>query len=361
MSRFWSELAASLVPYVPGEQPKDKKYIKLNTNENPYPPSPAVLEALRGATNGDLRLYPDPNSTALTDTIAAYHGLPSASVFVGNGSDEILAFAFAALFRQSESVYFPDITYSFYPVYASLYGLETVKVPLTDQYDVPVEAFHGAGGGIIIPNPNAPTSKYVPVEGIRSILDHNPDRVVVVDEAYIDFGGESAVKLIADYPNLLVVQTMSKSRSLAGLRVGFALGQPDLIEGLNRVKNSFNSYTIDRLASAGATAALKDEDYFQECRRKVIATRERISGQLRELGFDVPESKANFVFISHPDKPAEELFRKLREKGILVRYFNKPRIDNRLRVSVGTDEEMDAFVAALRELIVEAAAGADVK
>ncbi|AJY76651.1 histidinol-phosphate transaminase [Paenibacillus beijingensis] len=359
MSRYWSELAASLVPYVPGEQPKDKKYIKLNTNENPYPPSPAVLEALRGAAGGDLRLYPDPSSTALTETIAEYYRLPPASVFVGNGSDEILAFAFAALFRTSEPVYYPDITYSFYPVYASLYGLESVKVPLTDDFDVPIESFYNVDGGIIIPNPNAPTSKYVALEGIRSILEHNPDRVVVVDEAYIDFGGESAVKLIHDFPNLLVVQTLSKSRSLAGLRVGFALGHPDLIDGLNRVKNSFNSYTIDRLASAGAVAALKDEIYFQQCCRNVIATRERIAGQLRELGFDVPESKANFLFIAHPDKPAEELFRKLRDKGILVRYFNKPRIDNRLRVSIGTDEEMDAFVAALRELTVAAAAGKD--
>lgn len=351
LSKFWSPLAASLVPYVPGEQPKDKKYIKLNTNENPYPPSSLVIEAITAAANDDLRLYPDPTCEALVKAAADYYGLSPKQAFVGNGSDEILAFAFAAFFKPDKPILFPDITYSFYKVYAKLYNLQTELIPLNEQFHVEAEAYNKDNGGVIIPNPNAPTAQLLPLNDIRKILDMNPDQVVVIDEAYIDFGGESAVSLINDYPNLLVVQTLSKSRSLAGLRVGFAFGSEELMDGLNRIKNSFNSYTIDRLAMAGAIAALQDEAYFRDTTEKVIRTREHTVQQLKELGFKVTDSKANFVFISHPSVSAKLIFQQLREKGVLVRYFDQPRIDEYLRVSIGTDEEMAAFVQALKEII----------
>lgn len=351
MSKFWSPLTASLVPYVPGEQPKDKTYIKLNTNENPYPPSPRVIEAIAGANNADLRLYPDPTCESLVQATANYYGLPAAQVFVGNGSDEILAFAFAAFFDPAKKILFPDITYSFYKVYAKLYGLSTELIPLDEQFNVPVDAFHPDNGGVIIPNPNAPTAQLLSIGQIRMLLAGQPNQVVIIDEAYIDFGGQSAIELIQDFPNLLVVQTLSKSRSLAGLRVGFAFGSEELIEGLNRIKNSFNSYTIDRLALAGAVAALEDDAYFRDTAARVIETRERVTKQLLELGFKVTDSKANFVFISHTEIAAKVLFQQLREKGVLVRYFDQARIDQYLRVSIGTDEEMDAFVAALQEII----------
>ncbi|QMV44679.1 histidinol-phosphate transaminase [Cohnella cholangitidis] len=351
MSKYWNELTASLVPYVPGEQPKDQQYIKLNTNENPYPPSPKVLEAIRNATNADLRLYPDPNCDQLREALAGYYRLSKEQAFVGNGSDEILAFAFQAFFSASKTILFPDITYTFYPVYADLYGLNYETIPTDDEFNIDAERFCVPNGGIIIPNPNAPTARFMVVDQLKIILDANPDQVVIVDEAYIDFGGESVVSWVKEYPNLLVVQTLSKSRSLAGLRVGMAFGHPDLIEGLNRVKNSFNSYTLDRLALAGAVAAIKDQSYFEETNRKVIATRERTSEELKRLGFRVIESKANFVFISHERLPASEIFSTLKRRGILVRYFNKPRINEYLRVSIGTDEEMDALVSALTEIV----------
>jgi len=351
LSKYWSELTASLVPYVPGEQPKDQKYIKLNTNENPYPPSPKAIEAIRAAAGADLRLYPDPSCDALRETIAAYYGLTNEHVFVGNGSDEILAFAFPAFFSASRPILFPDITYTFYPVYAQLYGLAYETVPTDEQFRIYARDYNVPNGGIVLPNPNAPTARYLLIEEIHEILETNKDQVVIVDEAYIDFGGESAVRFVKEYPNLLVVQTLSKSRSLAGLRVGMAMGHPDLIEGLNRVKNSFNSYTLDRLAMAGAIAAIKDRAYFEETTGKVTATRDRTVEALRPLGFETVESKANFIFITHPHRSAKDLFSALRDRGILVRYFNKPRIDQYLRVSIGTDEEMDSFIAALREIV----------
>ncbi|CAM4156602.1 histidinol-phosphate transaminase [Paenibacillus alkaliterrae] len=350
MSKFWSPLTASLVPYVPGEQPKDKTYIKLNTNENPYPPSPKVIDAIKAAANADLRLYPDPTCEGLIQAAAAYYGLPAQQVFAGNGSDEILAFAFAAFFDPAKKLLFPDITYSFYKVYAKLYGLQTELIPLDEQFNVQVDRFHSDNGGVIIPNPNAPTAQLLPLDEIRALLENNPNQAVVIDEAYIDFGGESAVQLISEYPNLLVVQTLSKSRSLAGLRVGFAFGSEELIEGLNRIKNSFNSYTLDRLALAGAVASFEDEAYFRETTAKVIATRERVTEQVISLGFKATESKANFVFISHPSIAAKGIFQQLRDRGVLVRYFDQPRINEYLRVSIGTDEEMDALIAALREI-----------
>lgn len=351
MSKFWNELTASLVPYIPGEQPKDQQYIKLNTNENPYPPSPKVLEAIRNATNADLRLYPDPNCDQLREALADYYRLSKEQAFVGNGSDEILAFAFQAFFSASKTILFPDITYTFYPVYADLYGLNYETIPTDDEFNIDAKRFCVPNGGIIIPNPNAPTARFMIVDQLKIILDANPGQVVIVDEAYIDFGGESVASWVTEYPNLLVVQTLSKSRSLAGLRVGMAFGHPDLIEGLNRVKNSFNSYTLDRLALAGAVAAIKDQAYFEETNRKVIATRERTSVELKQLGFRVIESKANFVFISHDRLAASEIFSTLKRRGILVRYFNKPRINEYLRVSIGTDQEMDALVSALTEIV----------
>lgn len=351
MSKFWSPLTASLVPYVPGEQPKDKTYIKLNTNENPYPPSPKAIEAITAAANADLRLYPDPTCDALVQATAAYYGLPKQQVFVGNGSDEILAFAFAAFFDPAKPILFPDVTYSFYKVYAKLYGLQTELIPLDEQFNVQVNRFRQDNGGIVIPNPNAPTAQLLPLEGIKTLLENNPNQAVIIDEAYIDFGGQSAVELVQHYPNLLVVQTLSKSRSLAGLRVGFAFGSEELIEGLNRIKNSFNSYTLDRLALAGAIASFEDEAYFKETTAKVIHTREHVTAQLHELGFKATESKANFVFISHPAIAAKGIFQQLRDKGVLVRYFDQPRIDEYLRVSIGTDEEMAAFIQALKEII----------
>ncbi|GKU76981.1 histidinol-phosphate transaminase [Paenibacillus sp. L3-i20] len=353
MSKYWSPLTASLVPYVPGDQPKDKSYIKLNTNENPYPPSSKVLTAIAEAANSDLRLYPDPTCDTLVQEAARYYGLSPKQTFVGNGSDEILAFAFAAFFDPAKPVLFADITYSFYKVYAQMYSLRPKLIPLDEDFNIPLHQFEGDHGGIIIPNPNAPTAKLLPLSDIVTLLERNQERVVIIDEAYIDFGGESAVKLIDQYPNLLVVQTLSKSRSLAGLRVGFAFGSEELIQGLDRIKNSFNSYTMDRLALPGAVAALQDEEHFQAITEKVIRTRDRVTDQLLELGFKVTDSKANFVFITHQTLAAKEMFLLLREKGVLVRYFASPRIDNYLRVSIGTDEEMDVFIAALKEVICE--------
>lgn len=351
MSPYWSKTLRQLEPYVPGEQPQDRKYIKLNTNENPYPPSPRVLEAIRQAADESLRLYPDPDCRLLRETIAAYYGLQTDQVFVGNGSDEVLAFSFLAFFDRENAVLFPDITYSFYPVYADLFDLEYHTVPLDEDFNIPETGFRQENGGVILSNPKAPTAQYLPLSSIRRILEDNPDRAVIIDEAYIDFGGESAVSLIDDYPNLLVIQTLSKSRSLAGMRIGFAMGHRELIEGLNRIKNSFNSYTLDRLAITAAVEAFRDEEYFQETRTKIIRTRERVSEALRQMDFTVLDSRANFIFVRHPNVKAEELFSYLKEKGILVRYFNKPRVRDFLRVTIGTDREMDSVLQALKERI----------
>jgi len=351
MSRFWSDVNKGLSPYTPGEQPRNEKCIKLNTNENPYPPSPGVIAAIEKNLNKSLRLYPDPSSEEIRTAIAEYYNLKKEQVYAGNGSDELLAFAFLAFFNPGgPPILFPDITYSFYKVYAALFKIDYELVPLDDDFSIRPEMFFKNNGGVIIANPNAPTGKFLPLESVIAVLEHNPCKVVIIDEAYIDFGGNSAVGLIEKYPNLLVIQTFSKSRALAGLRVGFALAQEELIEGLDRIKNSVNSYTLDRLSLAGAIAAIKDDAYFQEVRRKITATRERVSSQLRDMGFKVIPSMANFIFITHPFMPAAELFLKLRGKGILVRYFKEPGIDNHLRVSIGTDEEMDLFIGALKEI-----------
>jgi len=351
LSKYWSRFVTDLKPYVPGEQPKDKKYIKLNTNENPYPPSPKAIEAAKSAATGDLRLYPMPECDNLREAIACNFGLNKSNVYVGNGSDEMLAFTFLAFFKKDKPILFPDITYSFYPVYCELYQIDYKLVELDENFDIPVDGFNRPNGGIIFPNPNAPTSKLMPLEGIGTILNKNPESVVVIDEAYIDFGGESAIRLINRYPNLLVIQTFSKSRSLAGLRIGFAAGQEHLIEALSRIKNSVNSYVLDRVALASAEAAIKDVEYFNETRHKVICTRDRTIAEMRKLGFSIPDSAANFIFASHKSIGAEELFLKLKERGILVRHFASPRIENYLRISVGTDEEMSFLVEVLKEIL----------
>lgn len=351
MSKYWSDKVKSLKPYIPGEQPKDKKYIKLNTNENPYPPSPKVIQAIKAAANGDLKLYPDPEVEILRNTIANYYGIEKDEVFIGNGSDEVLGFSFMAFFNPGKPILFPDISYSFYKVYANLFDIEYKLVSLDEDFNIPLNEFLKENGGIVIPNPNAPTAKYLEVEKLKKLLEANVNNVVIIDEAYIDFGGESSVKLISHYPNLLVVQTLSKSRSLAGLRVGFAMGNKELIKALNMVKNSINSYTIDRIALAGANAAFVDNDYFETTRKKIVKTRERTIESLRKLGFKVTDSKANFIFISHPKIYAGELFKELKSRGILVRYFKDERIDNYLRVSIGTDDEMNKFIEVLEEII----------
>ncbi len=350
MSRFWSPVVRTLTPYVPGEQPKLSNLIKLNTNENPYGPSPRVLEALRAEAAESLRLYPDPNADRLKRTLADYHGVKPAQVFVGNGSDEVLAHVFLGLLKQDAPLLYPDISYSFYPVYCGLYGIEYRQVPLTDTMEIDVDAYDAPCGGIIFPNPNAPTGRLLPLGAIERLATRHADRVVVIDEAYVAFGGDSAIALVDRHPNLLVVQTLSKSRSLAGLRVGFAIGHPDLIEALERVKNSFNSYPLDRFAMAGAVSAFEDEGYFQETRQAVIRSREKLTADLTALGFTVLPSAANFVFTTHPGQDAGKLAAALRERGIIVRHFRQPRIEQYLRITVGTPAECDALIAALGEL-----------
>ncbi|WP_374510043.1 histidinol-phosphate transaminase [Niveibacterium sp.] len=352
MSRFWSDVVRGLTPYVPGEQPKLANLVKLNTNENPYGPSPRVLAAIAGEAGEALRLYPDPNADRLKAAIAAHHGITPAQVFVGNGSDEVLAHAFMALLKHDAPLLFPDISYSFYPVYCGLYGIEPGIVPLDDKFGIRIDDYIGRrNGGIIFPNPNAPTGCLLPLSEIERLLEHNTDSVVVVDEAYVDFGGESAISLIDRFPNLLVVQTLSKSRSLAGLRVGFAAGHPDLIEALERVKNSFNSYPLDRLAILGAVAAFEDDPYFRQCCDKVIASRTRLVEALGTLGFEVLPSAANFIFARHPQRDAATLAAQLRERSIIVRHFRQPRIEQFLRITIGTDAQCDTLLAALKEIL----------
>ena len=351
MKEYWSKRARDLVPYTPGEQPRQRNWIKLNTNENPYPPSQKALAAIRAAAGETLRLYPDPECTSLREALAATFDLKPAQVFVGNGSDEVLALCFQAFFDPERTILFPDVTYSFYPVFAGLYGLSYREVPLDERFGLPLESFVGDNGGVVIANPNAPTGRAVSLCDIRTLLEGNPESVVIVDEAYVDFGAQSAVPLIDSYPNLVVVQTMSKSRALAGLRVGFALGNENLIAALNSVKNSFNSYTLDRLALAGAEGALRDGDYLRAITMKISSTRDWAADRLKRMGFEVSDSAANFLFISHPDIPAKVLLDGLRERGILVRWWDKPRISNYLRITVGTDQEMEALCQALTQMI----------
>ncbi|QJD30705.1 histidinol-phosphate transaminase [Methylococcus geothermalis] len=356
MNPYWSALVRDLRPYVPGEQPKLSNLVKLNTNENPYPPSPKVLEAIRAELGASLRLYPDPNAETLKRAIAQYQGIGTDQVFVGNGSDEVLAHAFQALLKHPLPILFPDITYSFYPVYCGLYDIAYTCVPLTDSYEIRVEDYMRPNGGIVFPNPNAPTGRLLPLADIETLLGRNRDSVVIVDEAYIDFGGDSAAALVNQFPNLLVIQTLSKSRSLAGLRVGFAFGHEGLIEALERVKGSFNSYPLDRLAIAGGVAAFEDRDHFEWSRQAIMWTRQWVAQALADLGFEVLPSAANFVFARHPSHDAGELAAALRERHIIVRHFRLPRIDQFLRVTIGTEEECQILLDALSELVAGKAA-----
>lgn len=363
MTRFISNLAGSLVPYVPGEQPKDKKYVKLNTNENPYPPSPAVIEAITRETE-NLRLYPDPDADAAREAAADYYNqalnlqgeaaLDKRNIFIGNGSDEILALLCPTFFTDRK-IAFPDITYTFYPVITSLFQVPICILPLKDDFSLDEEAMlplPEEAAGMILCNPNAPTGKAVGLDVIRKVLEANPDKLIIVDEAYVDFGAETAVSLINEYDNVLVVQTLSKSRQLAGIRSGMAIACHELIQALDTVKNTFNSYTADRLAIAACKAAFEDTAYFDETRKKIMETREETTAKLKEMGFDVIDSSSNFLFVEPPASiRAETLFQELRSKGVLVRYFNKPKIDNRLRVTIGTPEEMDFFFEKVTEIL----------
>lgn len=351
MSRFWTDRVRALEPYVPGEQPKVADLVKLNTNENPFPPSPRVIEAIRAAAGDGLRLYPPPEADTLKTVIAGYHGLAPEQVFVGNGSDEVLAHCFQAFFAGGGDILFPDITYSFYPVYCRLYDVGYRRVPLAEDFTLEPGDYRRDNAGIIFPNPNAPTGCLLGLTAIERLLQDNGDSLVVVDEAYIDFGGNSAAALVARYPNLLVVQTLSKSRSLAGLRVGFALGHRDLIEGLTRVKNSFNSYPLDNLAIAGAIASFEDESYFRECRRAVMDSRQEMTRALAERGFSVLPSAANFLFVRHPDLAGDRLAEGLRRQGVIVRHFHQPRIESFVRITVGNDHQHRRLLAALDRLL----------
>ena len=359
MSRFWSKVVHGLTPYVPGEQPQIDGLIKLNTNECPYPPSDKVLQAIAAQTTGDLRLYPDPQATGLKAAIAHHHGLKAEQVFVGNGSDEVLAHAFIALLRHPAPLLHPDISYSFYPVYARLYGIETREIALRADFSIAVDDYLQAGpnGGIIFPNPNAPTGMALPLAEVERLLAGNPDSVVVVDEAYVDFGGQTAAPLIDRYPQLLVIRTLSKAWALAGLRVGYALGHPDLIEALSRVKDSFNSYPLDRLALAGATAALSDAAWLAQTSARIQASREALSEGLRARGFEVLPSQANFVFARHPAHEGASLAAQLRKQRILVRQFARPqRIADFLRITIGTPQQCEALLNAYDAVAQQTAA-----
>jgi histidinol-phosphate aminotransferase len=349
---FWSATARSLSPYTPGEQPRIEGLVKLNTNECPLPPSPRALEAMRAAANESLRLYPDPESLALRETLARHHGLRAENIFVGNGSDEVLAHAFVALLKHERPLLFPDVTYSFYPVWARLYGVNFQTVALDEAMRLRVDDYHrNAAGAIVFANPNAPTGVALSRDAIAQMLAQHSDIPVVVDEAYVNFGGESAVPLIAAHPNLLVVRTFSKSRALAGLRVGYALGQPSLIDALTRVKNCFNSYPLGQIAQAGAIASIEDESYFRASVKTIVAEREAMTAPLGELGFAVLPSSANFIFARHKTAKGADLARALRDRAVLVRHFNAPRIEDFLRITIGTAEQTDKLVAALREIL----------
>ncbi|MCH4248456.1 MAG: histidinol-phosphate transaminase [Acinetobacter populi] len=352
--RFWSPQVRELEPYVPGEQPKIQNLLKLNTNENPYPPSAKVAEAVQSvlADQADvLKLYPDPDATLLKQAIARQQHVELSQVFVGNGSDEVLAHIFKAFFVQDKPLLYPDISYSFYPVYSQFFALNTIEVPLTETFEINIADYHQPNGGVILANPNAPTGRAITLDQIKQLLEQNADSVVVIDEAYVDFGAESAVSLVNQYDNLVVCQTTSKSRSLAGLRVGYAIAQAHLIAALETVKNSFNSYPIDRFAIAAAVASFDDQSYFEQQCEKVIANRKQLVAKMQQLGFEILPSKANFVFATHPQHQAIDLAKGLREQGVIVRHFNRPRIDQFLRITIGTPEQNQRLIDSLKQIL----------
>lgn len=343
----WEDNVRKMVPYVAGEQPKSKDVIKLNTNECPYPPAPAVAKLAQEMDTGLFRLYPDTDSTSLTNALAEYYGVKTSQVFVGVGSDDVLSLCFLTFFNSDKPILFPDVTYSFYDVWADLYRIPYKTVPLKDDWSIDVEGFKQENGGVIFPNPNAPTGLFSSLEKVEEIIKANPDVVVIVDEAYIDFGGESALPLLEKYENLLIVQTFSKSRAMAGLRIGFCMGNEKIIKYLNDVKFSVNSYTMNRPAQTLGVLAVKDDAYFKEITGKVMATREWTKKELSRLGFTFPDSKANFIFASHESVPAKDIFNYLRGHNIYVRFWDKPRINNHLRITIGTDDQMRMLIAAL--------------
>lgn len=347
----WKDNVRNVVPYTPGEQPDNKNIIKLNTNENPYPPSKLVKQALKDFNTDDLKLYPNPKAADLVREIAAYHHVKEENVFVGVGSDDVIGMAFLTFFNSKKPILFPDVTYSFYSVWADLYQIPYERPALDENFKLVKKDYDRENGGIIIPNPNAPTAIYEDLSIIEEIIAKNQDVVVIIDEAYIDFGGRSALELISQYDNLLVVRTYSKSRSMAGIRIGYAIGSKELIQYLNAVKNSYNSYTMNQPAIVAGVASLKDEAYFTEIIEKIVATRERVKKVLAELGFTVTDSLANFLFVSHKDKTAKEIFEELRKQQIYVRFFDSARINNYLRITIGTDEEMDQLIKALKQIL----------
>ena len=349
--KTWEENVRKVVPYVPGEQPKVQNLIKLNTNENPYPPSPKVAEALKAIDVDCMRLYPDPAASVLVKGIADFYQLQEDQVFVGVGSDDVLAMIFMTFFNSQKPILFPDITYSFYDVWADMLRIPYETKPLDADFRIKASDYYGENGGVVFPNPNAPTGIAEPVEFVRDIVSHNPDVIVIVDEAYVDFGGQTALPLLKEFDNLLVVRTFSKSRSMAGLRIGYALGNEKLIGYLNDVKYSYNSYTMDLTSIELGTCSIKADDYFKEMVKKVVDTRTWFVKEIEALGFTVLPSSANFVFATHKTIPAKEIFENAREHKIFVRYFDKPRIDNYLRISIGTDKEMQLFVAFLKTLL----------
>lgn len=352
MSREWTKNLRNIEPYVPGEQSKDKDIVKINANENPYPPSPKAIEVLKSFDTNKLRFYPSANSTKLKEAIAKYYKVDVSNVFVGNGSDDVLAVAFQSFFNSEKPIAYPDLTYSFYPVWCSLFGIEYKNYPVGDDFRINPEDYREENGGVVIPNPNAPTSLGEGLDFVEKILDYNQDSVVIIDEAYVDFGGTSSVPLINKYENLLVTGTFSKSRSLAGLRIGFAIGSKALIDVMEAVKNSYNSYTVDSLSIEMGAASIEDDKYFKSTCQKVIETRERVTLELEKLGFDVLDSQTNFIFATHNEHNMKSLFEYLKTQKVFIRYFSLPRIENYVRITIGTNEEMDIFLKKTKEFIL---------
>lgn len=352
MSREWTKNLRNIEPYVPGEQSKDKDIVKINANENPYPPSPKAAEVLKSFDTNKLRFYPSANSTKLKEAIAKYYKVEMSNVFVGNGSDDVLAVAFQSFFNSEKPIVYPDLTYSFYPVWCSLFGIKYKNYPVGDDFRINPEDYKEKNGGVVIPNPNAPTSLGEGLDFVEKILNYNQDSVVIIDEAYVDFGGTSSIPLIDKYENLLVTGTFSKSRSLAGLRIGFAIGSKALIDVMEAVKNSYNSYTVDSLSIEMGAASIEDDEYFKSTCKKVIKTRERVTLELEKLGFDVLDSQTNFIFATHNKHNMKSLFEYLKTQKVFIRYFSLPRIENYVRITIGTNEEMDIFLEKTKEFIL---------
>ena len=352
MSREWTKNLRNIEPYVPGEQSKDKNIVKINANENPYPPSPKAAKVLKNFDTNKLRFYPSANSTKLKEAIAKYYKVDVSNVFVGNGSDEVLAVAFQSFFNSDKPIVYPDLTYSFYPVWCSLFGIKYKNYPVGDDFRINPEDYKEKNGGVVIPNPNAPTSLGEGLDFVEKILNYNQDSVVIIDEAYVDFGGTSSIPLIDKYENLLVTGTFSKSRSLAGLRIGFAIGSKALIDVMEAVKNSYNSYTVDSLSIEMGAASIEDDEYFKSTCKKVIKTRERVTLELEKLGFDVLDSQTNFIFATHNKHNMKSLFEYLKTQKVFIRYFSLPRIENYVRITIGTNEEMDIFLKKTKEFIL---------